>query len=314
MAKDDTDKLSEKAMLVHVRISIFTAQVVDQKVSRKVEADMGAEEGVGTYIKSLVPKQQINDMRSLVKAVRREYEDVTLPWGKDGMRLLPTAQWGTFYDNIERRRAEFEKEVERFLDGYEDHRRNRRRLGKLGKDTDFLPRDEVRQRFAFDVAYAPVPAAGDFRLDLSKEHLELIRQDLVARSSAEYDAAIRDALSRIHNVVLKFYNQITGDDWVGVRGKTYEHMHELAAVFPSLNIRNDPKINEAIKVLNDQILVYDAGQLRNHMGSPVDARAKARAGAAAKKFLDKIKKVDPEFSRMIELADLAQDADDEDDA
>lgn len=304
MAKDNDETLATKALLVRVRITVYTARVRDTAASSKLEQDMGAEVGVGIYTKSLVSKKLMNRLGTTVKAIRREYEEITLPWGKDGTRLLPTSQWGEFNDTIEQRREEFWATVDEFLEGYEEHRRNKKRMGKLYNDKEYMPVEKVRERFSFDVNYAPIPQAGDLRLDLSNGELSKLKSELKDQVESEYERASRDILYRIYDAVGTFYNQITGDDWVGVRGKTFDHMQRLAAVLPALNVRNDPKIAGLLKALNDQILVYDAGELRDTQGAPVNPQAKKRATAAAKKIIERIKRVDgTDPTAFVELDD-----------
>lgn len=292
MSKNDEDTLATKALLVRVRITLYTARVRDVNASRELEQNKGAEVGIGIYTKTLVSKKQINRMVSTVKAARRQYEEITLPWGKDGTRLLPSEQWGPFHDVIEARRDEFWREVDAFIAGYDEHKRNKKRMGKLYNDKEYLDSDKVRDRFSFDVLYAPVPESGDIRVELSRDQLAKLKREVQSQAKAEVDEAMRDLFYRLYDATNTLYGQLTGDDHVGVRSNTFEHLHRLADILPTLNVGNDPKVNELLKVVRDQILAYDAGQLRDHQGAPVDPQAKKRATAAARRIIEKIKRVD----------------------
>lgn len=283
------EALHTKAVLTKVTITIFTARVKDVRAGQEIERVMGAEVGVGAYTKTLVSKQLTNRMNATVKAARRDYENLTMPWGSDGTRLLPTDQWLPFNDLIERRREEFWNTVEEFLQGYEEHRRNKRRLGQLYSDKDYAPVETVRKKFTFDVAYSPVPESGDLRVDLANGQLAKLKAAVDESVKEELQAALRSVFYRIHDAVQKFHDQITNDtDWVGVRPKTFEHMHALAKLLPSLNVSNDPKLAETIQTLNEGILAFDASDLRNTQGKAINPAAKRQATQAAKRILKKL--------------------------
>jgi hypothetical protein len=285
------EALHTKAVLTKVTITIFTARVKDARAGREIERVMGAEVGVGNYTKSLVSKQLTNRMNATVKAARREYENLTLPWGSDGTRLLPTEQWLPFNDAIAQRQKEFWDTVEEFLRGYEEHRQNKRRLGQLYSDKDYAPVETIRKKFSFDVTYAPVPESGDLRVDLANGQLAKLKAAVDESVKEELAVALRSVFYRIHDAVRKFHDQITNDqDWVGVRPKTFEHMQAMAKLLPSLNVANDPKLAEVIATLNEGIVAFDASDLRNLQGKAINPAAKRQATQAAKRILTRLKK------------------------
>ncbi len=283
-----SEALHTKALLAKVKITIYTARVKDARAGQELEKFMGAEVGVGQYTKTLVSKQLTNRMNATVKQARRKFEEITLPWGDDGARLLPTEQWLPFNDTFETHRQEFWNTVEDFLRGYEEHRANKRRLGKLYKDKDYPPVETVRKRFTFEVTYSPVPESGDLRVDLANGRLAKLKQAVDESVKDELGYALRSVFYRIHDAVQKFHDQITSEDWVGVRPKTFEHMQSLAKLLPSLNVADDPKLAEGIKTLNEQIVVHDASDLRNLQGKPINPAAKRAATQAAAKILKKL--------------------------
>ena len=283
-----SEALHTKALLAKVKITIYTARIKDARAGQELEKFMGAEVGVGQYTKTLVSKQLTNRMNATVKQARRKFEEITLPWGDDGARLLPTEQWLPFNDTFELHQQEFWNTVEDFLRGYEEHRANKRRLGKLYKDKDYPPVETVRKRFTFEVTYLPVPESGDLRVDLANGQLAKLKQAVDESVKDELGYALRSVFYRIHDAVQKFHDQITSEDWVGVRPKTFEHMQALSKLLPSLNVSNDPKLAEVIKTLNEQIVAHDASDLRNLQGKPINPAAKRAATQAAAKILKKL--------------------------
>ena len=78
--------ITEKAMLVAVHISVWTAVKHDRKVSREVADQHGAHQGAGRYNKQLHGAQKLEELRSLAGQIRQHFYKVTLPWSDEGLQ------------------------------------------------------------------------------------------------------------------------------------------------------------------------------------------------------------------------------------
>ena len=80
--------IQNKAMLVRLSVSMWTARRYDRKVSDQAAADFAAKNDAGRYNKMLVAQDAISRMTKIVSEVRDWHYTHTLPWQDDGQRIL----------------------------------------------------------------------------------------------------------------------------------------------------------------------------------------------------------------------------------
>lgn len=287
--------LAEKALLVHVNIQIWTARVRDHNAAARLEKNEGAEEGLGVYVKTLVSKQAVNKIGAVVKAARRAIDDKTLPWGDDGTRLLPAENWGAFEEELARRQEKFYAAVDEFMQGYEEHRRalSRKRLGGLYNSKDFKPEETVRKRFKFKVDYRPFPNEADVRLSLSHDEIKDIEQKVRSSVDENVARAMRDVFFRLHEAAETLQVQLSKPDGK-IAYQTHGLLKKLADILPSLNLRNDPRLEKAADKLREEIVTYDRHELQDK------PQARKKAAAAAKQVVTLMNQAIAEANKKID--------------
>jgi hypothetical protein len=78
-------RITERAMLAAVHISIWTAAKHDRKVSRQVADEHSAPETAGRYNKKLLGgAARLDDLRCLAGQIRQHFYKITLPWSDEG--------------------------------------------------------------------------------------------------------------------------------------------------------------------------------------------------------------------------------------
>ena len=85
--------LGERAMLVNLSISIWSARKYDVRISDKVAAEHGADRSMGRYAKHLIPRELLTAVNAANTALREHHNLNTLAWGDDGTRILPAANY-----------------------------------------------------------------------------------------------------------------------------------------------------------------------------------------------------------------------------
>ncbi|MDA3813714.1 MAG: hypothetical protein PF570_05610, partial [Candidatus Cloacimonetes bacterium] len=109
--------LNDKAMLVYLNISIWTARKYDKKISTEVENKYGADEA-GRYNKILIAKKNLSNIQKIISSARAFHYENTLPWSDNGGRLLPSANYFGYVKAIQCFKDDFEREVINFLRVY----------------------------------------------------------------------------------------------------------------------------------------------------------------------------------------------------
>src|SRR5262249_52087416 len=73
--------VADRAVLVNLSISQWSAAKSDKTVNREVAQKHGSEEKMGNYRKQLVAKDAVKKYTELAGAIRAEFYRMTLPWG-----------------------------------------------------------------------------------------------------------------------------------------------------------------------------------------------------------------------------------------
>jgi len=81
-----------------------------------------AASDAGKFVKNLLPDEAIEPIKKLDGEIRQFHYDNTVPWGDDGLRLLPILRYDPYMEKMRQNRAARETLVQKFLENYQHHR------------------------------------------------------------------------------------------------------------------------------------------------------------------------------------------------
>lgn len=265
--------LSEKAMLVSIRIGDWSGRALDRTITNEVNATHGASADAGRYNKALVAPSALAEITAIANKARKMHYSLSLPWLDDGTRIMSSAGYLEFAKQLRDVKAEFDAAVTKFLDDYPAHiNAARARLNGMFRETDYPSVDDLRARYRFERRIWPMPAATDFRVDIGDEAQAAIRSDIEAQLNAAMSGAMRDAFRRVAETVGAMAAKLAefkpaarkGDKAQGIfRDSLVENVRDLAAVLPALNITGDANLT-ALTDRMREICECDAAVLREH--------------------------------------------------
>ena len=270
-------KLSDKALLVQLRVSQWTARKYDKRATEQVASANSAVNSAGRYNKSLLPMNDyLNNVHQKTTAIRKKYYANTLPWGIDGTQILPSANYLAFMTDFRKEKYEWQMIVNQFLAEYESLKFDAQRLlGNLYSDADYPTKDESASKFNMDMAIMPVPS-GDFRVDIADEELARITSDVEARVEDAAKSAMDEAWKRLHERV-KHMAEKLADPAAVFRDTLVENTREICSVMSRLNFTDDPNL-EAMRLEVEQSLTkHHPDALRNDPDLRRDKAAEAKA-------------------------------------
>lgn len=241
--------IHSRALLVWLRISTWSARRYDKKVSAEVNARHNASTDAGRYNKMLLPGDATayKTLTALAGSIRLQHYSNTLAWSDEGWRLLPTANYATYTAWLRDQQREFANALNTFASDYPALRAQASRLlNGLYRDEDYPDTQDLRTRFALSVEYAPVPAQGDVRVDLGADQIALIESAIGDRTQRAVQDAMRDAWSRLHDVVAKIAERLSQPEAI-FRDSLISNAEEVCEVLGRLNVTNDPNL-EAMRV------------------------------------------------------------------
>jgi hypothetical protein len=256
-----TTHLSDRALLVQLNISQWTARKLDRKATKEVADTNGASRDAGNYHKKLLPmSDSLANIHTMTGDIRREFYANTLPWGLEGTHMLPTANYLAFMTEFRKRRSEWELVVRKFLTDYPSLQHSARQfLGRLYDPTDYPDVSDLRHRFTMDLVVMPVPT-NDFRVQLADDELAGIHADIQRRVEESTSLAMREAWQRLYDRVKHLVERLSKLDEPKSRfhESTLEHIAELCRLLPRLNIMDDPNL-EAMRAEVEAKLVGLSG-------------------------------------------------------
>jgi hypothetical protein len=257
-------KLTDKALLVQLSISQWSARKYDRKVTKEILTQHGALMGAGRFNKSLLPMNDYLDrVHKKASYIRTKYYTNTLPWGIEGTQMLPSANYLEFMTEFRNEKAEWQLLVKDFLDNYDRLKEDAKRLlpNGLYNENDYPADSSIHEKFNMEVAVFPVPS-DDFRVAIDDDELASIQQDVERRVTEASAAAMADIWQRLYDRV-KHMSDKLADPKAIFRDTMVENTRELCALLPRLNFAEDSHLEGLRQQVEDSLLLHPDA-LRNN--------------------------------------------------
>ena len=269
-------KFTDRALLVQLSISQWTARKFDKKTTKEVADSHGVIEVVGRYNKALLP---LNDLLKQIHqtsaAIRQRFYANTLPWGIEGTFILPTGNYLEFMTEFRGYKSKWLVLVDQFCDQYPAIKLEAQKiLGNMYDAKDYPDDDQIRGKFKMDMAVFPVPS-NDFRVELSDDELSRIHQDVEARVQGAAQLAMRDAWDRLYAKVTHLAGKLS-DPKAIFKDSTIELTRELCDVLTRLNFADDPNLEQMRMEVETKLVSHHPDSLRNDPILRQDSAAAAR--------------------------------------
>ena len=263
--------LSDKAMLVSLRISQWQARKYDKKATQEVADIHNTTTDAGRYNKALLAKGALESITKAVSAARTTHALMTSPWLDDGNRIRSAMGYFDYAAKMKAHEVDFNRAVAQFVVDYPSYMAGaQHQLKGMFNPADYPVAADISGKFKFEVVVTPLPTASDFRVSLGSEEEARIRADIEARTEAGVRAAMSDVWSRLYNSVEHMRERLAGYHVDPATGKTsgifrdslVENLRELVGLLPSLNLTGDSRLEEMRVRLEATLCKDDAETLR----------------------------------------------------
>ena len=268
--------LSDRALLVQLSVSQWTARKYDKKVTNEVASAHGTTTAAGRYNKSLLPMNDYLDrVHKKTTHIREKFYRNTLPWGIEGTMMLPTSNYLQFMTDFRKEKGEWQSLVDQFVGNYDQLRLDAKRLlGSLYDDGDYPDETDVARKFKMDMAIFPVPST-DFRVAIASDELTRIQQDVEKRIADAQTTAMKEVWDRLYDRV-KHMAEKLADPKAIFRDTMVENTKELCALLPRLNFMDDPNLEQLRQQVEATLLKHPEA-LRNDPDLRRDTASEAKA-------------------------------------
>lgn len=269
--------LSDRALLVQLSISQWTARKYDKKATQEVASAFNTAKDAGRYNKSLLPMNDYLDrVHKKTTFIREKFYKNTLPWGIEGTMMLPTSNYLQFMTDFRKEKNEWQYLVDQFVGNYDQLREDAKRvLGGLYNDADYPTLTDVSQKFKIDMAVFPVPAT-DFRCAIASDELTRIQQDVEKRVADAQATAMKEVWTRLYDRV-KHMAEKLADPKAIFRDTLVENLQEQCSMLSRLNFMDDPNLETLRQQVEGTLASHHPDALRNDPDLRRDTAAEAKA-------------------------------------
>lgn len=208
----EVPSLASSAMLTELNISVWTGRKKDRRESKTVADQNYADNGVVSVNKMLLGDcdklKAINELRGKIR--NHIHYPMTMPWSDSGLRLLPTASYFDYHDQMTNAINAFQSLVDEFIDDYDFAvSRAQAKLGNLFVRDDYPTSEQIRNKFGVSVNYTPLPDAGDFRVDVGNEVSAQLKKDYDEFYGNQLSKAMGDVWKRMHTALSNMSDKLT---------------------------------------------------------------------------------------------------------
>jgi hypothetical protein len=269
--------IHNRALLVSLSITTWTARKFDRQITTDVNRQYGASADAGRYNKHLLAgsvKGSYNRLMNVSQAIRLEHYHRTLPWTDEGWRILPSDQYMTYMGWYRGQRGKFETALTDFTSDYPLIRSQQVSGNPLFKPGDYPDVKDIEQKFSINVDFSPIMTSGDIRMNLAAEEMAEIERSVTNRVTQGMQTAMQDAWHRLHKVTENIAVKCADPD-ARLYKSMMENAKDLCTVLVNLNITRDPQLEQMRLDVEAQLVSRDVEDLRANPSIRADVATKA---------------------------------------
>ena len=286
--------ISSSAMVVEFNASVWTARKKDHKASAEVTSSNGADKGVANVFKKILGDNvELDAVQKFIGLTRNKHTSMTMPWSDSGSRLLTTAAYFNYHQEMTSRQQTFNDLVDTFLQVYPFLIAGAQaKIGSLWRANEYPTIDQVRHKFAFRIAYDELPDGGntgDWRLDLPHEAMESVRTNSASNHQLRLKGAMDSVWHRLHDNLTTLVHELEVDE-EGKGNRLYQTVFdraiELTNMLGTCNVTGDSQMEAMRRQLDEALHGTNLEQLKNNRTFREETRTKLTAAIAALPSLD----------------------------
>jgi hypothetical protein len=260
--------ISSSAMLVELSIGTWTARKLDKSVTDEVNINKKASSSASRVNKHLLPEvKQLKDIIKYAEGTRNWMYKNTLPWSDFGARLIPTANFFEFKQELDSRTAEFYRMVDEFVDEYPNLISAQAfKLGDMFNRDEYPEAEDIRAKFRLRASFMPVPDSGDFRVDVGNEAMAELKEQYEADFEERMKTATSEIAERLISSLSRVADRMT-DNPDGTRktfrASLFDTLSDTIASVRILNVTKDEALDRMADAASDALKTVNVDVLRD---------------------------------------------------
>ena len=273
--------LDQRAMLISLSIPYWGGKAGDERMTDDIVAARKSERDAIETKKLLIAPAALNTVKAARSRARSFLFEKTSPWIDGGTRVLASAFYFDTMEKIREFHTEYEQAVAELIRNYPKLKGEaRKRLGDLYKDEDYPSAEMLKAKFGWDLKVFPIPASGDWRVDLGTKDNAAIQKQIDEQVKQACAVITRDLWARLMTPVSKMAERLK-DAEAPFRDSLITNLKEITGLIPAMNVADDPKLNAMAKQV-EALAKFDPAEVRE------DGKLRKKAADAADDILKKL--------------------------
>lgn len=274
--------LDSRAMLISLSIPYWTGKAGDERMTDDIVKSQKAERDAIETKKLLIAPAALNAVKAVRSRARAYLFETTSPWLDGGTRVLASGFYFDAMAKIREFHTEYEQAVAQLVRDYPKLKGEaRKRLGSLYKDEDYPSAEMLKSKFGWDLKVFPIPAAGDWRVDLGVKDNAAMQKKIDEQVKQACAVITRDLWARLMDPVSKMAEKMKDGD-ATFRDSIITNIKDIVALIPTMNVADDPKLNAMAEQISKALTKFVPDEVRE------DGKLRKKAADAADEILAKL--------------------------
>ena len=270
MSEIDITSITTSAMLSELSIGVYKFKKLDRSVSSEICQQKGAEDGSVEARKYLLSKSDpLEDLKKLEGEIRNFHYKHTIPWSDSGLRLVTMEQYIPYAETMNGYIDKFMNKLNSFKSVYPSLiDAQAMKKGTLFDRSEYPSVLELDKKFHISVSYYPLPASGDFRVDISNEMKKELQDHYSTHFEKKIESAMQDLWDRLHTTLkhLKDRLAVSDDGTKKVfRDSLLINAREMCELLSKMNITNNHELEMRRKELESTLSGLTVDDLRDNV-------------------------------------------------
>lgn len=266
--------LSQKAILIHLRVCRWDGTKRDHKQTEKVCDDLGVDEDAGFWVTNFIPPGKLDSLKAKAHNVRAIWLRYTRPWLDGGTRILPLTKKAAYDQEISAAIAAYDAEAVRWvteeypviLEQMPD------RLKTLLNGRTMPSGTELLQKFRVQVTYMQLARISD----LQGGPLEGMAKEIEASLKQTASEAMASIYGQLGSLIAKIQKRL-GDPKAKFKDSLIKNLRTFLEDLPNWNLTEDTQLEDLRKEIVDKFGNVDPQDLRENEMFRKGAAKKAAA-------------------------------------
>jgi hypothetical protein len=248
--------MTDKALLVNLDISQWTAHKHDKTISKKIEQEHNAHQA-GRYNKVLIKKESLKELHNIASAAREFLNERTLPWGDNGDRVLSSAIYFDFITEFKVFKDKYDAATASFIAKYPQLKDEARiNLNGMYQESDYPSVEALWRKFGMEIKFMAIPNSSDFRIQLDQDEVDTLRNKIEREINSRILQATKSMYTRIKEALGHMVERLSDKEAV-FRDTLVTNIVELVEILPRLNFTNDPEITSIVESMKNLLVRPD---------------------------------------------------------